>query len=279
MEPETVKVAQAVQFLNRCSDQRPTLGLLTGTGLGDCVPSIEISSAAAYSEIPHFPVSTVQGHPGRLLLGRIGGCAVAVLQGRFHLYEGYSPREVTFPIRVMQSLGVETLIVTNAAGGVNPAFAPGDIMMITDHINLTGSNPLTGPNNDRWGPRFPDMSHAYSSELISLAEAAGGQIGAKMCRGVYAGLCGPSLETPAEVRFLRAIGADAVGFSTVIETVAAVHAGIRVLGLSTITNVHCPDQPATTSVEEVLAVAQAAAPHLRGIIECVATACASGHHP
>ena len=277
METEIVKVAEAVQFLEKRLEQRPNLGLLTGTGLGDCAASMRVSHTLAYSEIPHFPASTVQGHPGSLVAGRIGACAAVALRGRFHLYEGYSPREVTFPIRVLRSLGVRTLILTNAAGGLNPAFSAGDIMIISDHINFTGANPLTGPNVDSWGPRFPDMSLAYPPELVRLAEAAGGRSGARVCRGVYAGLYGPSLETPAEVRFLRIAGADAVGFSTVHEVIAAVHAGMKVLGLSTITNVHDPDQPTPTSLEEVIAVAQAAAPRLDGIVLRVAAACAEGN--
>jgi purine-nucleoside phosphorylase len=274
MEPAIAKLAEAVQFVRGRLDLRPTLGVLTGTGLGNCVRSMDVLGALAYGEIPHFPTSTVQGHPGSLLLGRIGACETVVMHGRFHLYEGYSPREVTFPIRVMQSLGVETLVVTNAAGGLNPAFSPGGIMVISDHINLTGSNPLTGPNIERWGPRFPDMGRAYPPELISAAEAAGSRIGARMCKGVYAGLHGPSLETPAEVRFLRVAGADAVGFSTVQEVLAAVHAGMKVLGLSTITNVHNPDHPAPTHVEDVIAVARAAAPQLEGILLEMASICA-----
>ncbi len=279
MDSDILKVAEAVRFLSARLDRRPTLGLLTGTGLGDCARSMQVAPVAAYRDIPHFPVSTVQGHPGSLLAGRIGECAAVVMQGRFHLYEGYRPREVAFPVRVMQSLGVKTLIVTNAAGGLNPAFSTGQIMLITDQINLTGANPLTGPNPEGWGPRFPDMSRAYAPELVDLAERAGARAGARTGRGVYAGLGGPSLETPAEVRFLRAAGADAVGFSTVVEVIAAVHAGMRVLGLSAITNVHDPDHPAPVTVEDVIATARAAAPRLEGIIARVAAACAGGGPP
>jgi purine-nucleoside phosphorylase len=235
-----------------------------------------VSGTLAYRDIPHFPVSTVPGHPGSLILGSIAAATAVVMQGRFHLYEGYLPREVTFPIRLMRSLGAEILIVTNAAGGVNPSFTPGDIMVIRDHLNLTGFNPLTGPNIEAWGQRFPDMSRAYAPELIAAAEAAGSRAGARMCTGGYAGLHGPSLETPAEVRFLRTVGADAVGFSTVQEVIAAVHAGMQVLGLSIITNVHDPDHPASVSVEEVIAVARAAAGKLDGIISRVTAACAGG---
>ena len=191
------------------------------------------------------------------------------MQGRFHLYEGYSPLEVTFPIRVMQELGVKVLILSNAAGGLNPEFAAGDIMIITDHINLTGSNPLMGPNEDSWGIRFPDMIEAYDKELLELAEIAGRNEGIPLQKGVYVGLTGPSLETRAEVRFLRTIGADAVGFSTVQEVIAAVHAGIKVLGLSTITNMHDPDNPTPATVEAVIAVAKEAAPRLEAVIKNV----------
>jgi purine-nucleoside phosphorylase len=204
-----------------------------------------------------------------LLIGEIQGCAVMVMQGRFHLYEGYSPLEVTFPIRVMQELGVKILILTNAAGGLNTAFNAGDIMLITDHINLTGSNPLIGPNEDRWGIRFPDMSAAYDKALTSIAANVAQSAGLPIRRGVYVGLKGPSLETPAEIRFLKTIGAEAVGFSTVQEVIAAVHAGMRVLGLSTITNVHDPENPIPATVEDIIEVAKTAAPVLEKIIRKV----------
>jgi purine-nucleoside phosphorylase len=184
------------------------------------------------------------------------------MQGRFHLYEGYSPAEVIFPIRVMQELGVGTLILSNAAGGLNPGFNTGDIMLIRDHINLTGANPLVGPNDDRWGIRFPDMSNAYDNELIAIAEEIAGAAGLALRSGVYAGLKGPSLETPAEIRFLKTIGADAVGLSTVQEVIAAVHGGMRVLGFSTITNVHNPEKPVVATVEEIIEVAKTATPIL-----------------
>jgi purine-nucleoside phosphorylase len=195
-------------------------------------------------------------------VGDIRGCRVLILQGRFHLYEGYSPAEVTFPIRVAQELGVQTLIVTNAAGGLHPAFRAGDIMLITDHINLTGENPLIGAQTNAWGPRFPDMTSAYDRRLIALAETAAQANGRPVQKGVYAGLKGPSMETPAETRFLKTIGADAVGFSTVAEVIAAVHAGMKVLGISIITNVNDPDHPLPATLEDILAVARRAAPHL-----------------
>jgi purine-nucleoside phosphorylase len=237
--------------------------------LGDITSFLQISQSFDYCDLPHFPISTVESHPGRLIAGEIQKISVLALQGRFHLYEGYSPYEVTFPIRVMQELGVNILILSNAAGGLNPGFQAGDIMVLRDHINLTGSNPLTGPNQDRWGIRFPDMTRAYNENLAMLATRAGQDTNIRLQTGVYVGLRGPSLETPAEIRFLRIIGADAVGFSTALEVIAAVHAGIKVLGLSTITNIHNPDDPNRSSVEEIITVAQAAAPKLAVIIRKV----------
>jgi purine-nucleoside phosphorylase len=260
---------ETAAFLNDRIKEKPEIGLLTGTGLGESAESMSVAASFEYEEIPHFSTSTVESHAGKLLFGIVENKPVVVMQGRFHLYEGYSPTEVTFPIRVMQELGVKTLILTNAAGGLNPSFSTGDIMIIADHINLTGSNPLVGPNDDRWGLRFPDMGNAYDPDLRVLAESAGSSAGIRLHSGVYAGLKGPSLETPAEIRFLRTIGADAVGFSTVQEVIAAVHAGMRVLGLSTITNVHDPDAPVPATVEEIIDVARKAAPKLETIIRNV----------
>jgi purine-nucleoside phosphorylase len=243
--------------------------LLTGTGLGQTTNSLQISQSFAYGDLPHFPVSTVESHHGRLLVGEMAEKSVIALQGRFHLYEGYSPLEVTFPIRVMQELGVKVLILSNAAGGLNPNYSTGDIMVIRDHINFSMSNPLIGPNEESWGIRFPDMTRAYDADLAKLAIFTADNTDIHLQTGVYVGLKGPSLETPAEIRFLRTIGADAVGFSTVLEVIAAVHAGMKVLGLSTITNVHNPDDPTPSTVEEIIAVAQAATPRLELIIQKV----------
>ena len=196
----------------------------------------------------------------------MNGQQLLVLQGRFHLYEGYSPLAVTFPVRALQALGVQCLILTNAAGGLNPLFATGDIMIIEDHINLTGANPLVGRNEDRWGPRFVGVTHAYDGHLQDLAQGAAGDLEVGVQKGVYAGLTGPSLETPAEMRYLRTIGADAVGFSTVMEAITAVHAGMQVLGLSVITNMCLPDAPTPAQVDEIIAAAQGAAPYLETII-------------
>jgi len=263
------KVIETTGYLKGRLSRLPKIGLLTGTGLGEITGFLHISQSFDYRDLPNFPISTVESHPGRLLAGEMREISVLALQGRFHLYEGYSPYEVTFPIRVMQELGVKILILSNAAGGLNPNFQTGDIMVLRDHINLTGSNPLTGPNEDSWGVRFPDMTRAYNENLAKLATRAGKDANIRLQAGVYVGLKGPSLETPAEIRFLRTIGADAVGFSTALEVIAAVHAGMKVLGLSTITNIHYPDDPIPSSVEEIIAVAQAAAPKLEGIIRKV----------
>jgi len=250
-------------------DKLPEIGLLTGTGLGKSAQSLAVSESFEYKEIPHFPVSTVESHFGKLLVGNMHGKHIIAMQGRFHLYEGYSPFEVTFPVRVMQELGVKILILSNASGGLNPVFKPGDIMIITDHINLTGSNPLIGQNEESWGIRFPDMSEAYDKSMAALAWKAGSDAGIDLQKGIYAGLKGPSLETPAEVRFLKTIGADAVGFSTILEVISAVHAKMKVLGLSTITNINNPDNPVPATVEEIIAVAEKAAPDLDKIISSI----------
>jgi purine-nucleoside phosphorylase len=268
---KTVKqrLAETIDFIKSRIKEAPYIGLLTGTGLGDSAESMTIETTIRYADIPHFPISTVQTHIGRLLSGTMNACPVIAMQGRFHLYEGYRPVEVTFPIRVMQQLGVKILILSNAAGGLNPDFNPGDIMLITDHINLTGTNPLIGPNEDSWGPRFPDMTRAYDEALIAAAESIANESGVKLQKGIYVGLTGPSLETPSEVKFLQTIGAEAVGFSTVHEVIAAVHSGMRVLGLSTITNVHNPENPVPATVEEIIEVAKGTTPLLETIMKGV----------
>jgi purine-nucleoside phosphorylase len=263
------QLAETTDFIRGRIKHAPHIGLLTGTGLGESAESMSIETTIRYQDIPHFPISTVQSHIGRMLSGKMNGCPVIAMQGRFHLYEGYTPLEVTFPIRVMQQLGVKILIVSNAAGGLNPEFNPGDIMLITDHINLTGTNPLIGPNVDSWGIRFPDMTRAYDKTLIAAAERVAKAAGKSLQKGVYAGLTGPSLETPSEVKFLQTIGAEAVGFSTVQEVIAAVHSGMRVLGLSTITNVHNPDDPVPAAVEDIIEVARGATPLLETIMKGV----------
>jgi purine-nucleoside phosphorylase len=258
-------VAAADDIRSRIGSQ-PKVAVVTGTGLGEVAAQLQVDTVIDYDQIPNFPVSTVQSHHGRFLHGRMDGRELLVLQGRFHLYEGYTPLAVTFPIRVLRKLGVQYLILTNAAGGLNPLFATGDIMIIQDHLNLTGANPLAGPNEERWGPRFTSMIHAYDGDLQDLAQDAAGDLEVGVQKGVYAGLTGPSLETRAEMRYLHGIGADAVGFSTVMETIAAVHAGMRVLGLSVITNMCLPDAISPANVDDIIAAARGAAPHLETII-------------
>jgi len=270
MEKYLQRVAKAAGFIREKTGMTADMAIITGTGLGGCISVIEKPIHIDYADIPGFPVSTVESHEGRLLAGRIHGRPVLAMAGRFHLYEGYHPSEIVFPIRVMRRLGVSTIILTNAAGGLNPDFGQGDIMIIRDHINLTGENPLVGPNDGDTGPRFPDMSLAYSPDLALCAESWARRLGIPCRSGVYAGLKGPSLETPAEIRFLRTIGADAVGFSTVAEVIAAVHAGMKVLALSIITNVHDPEHPKPASVEEIIAVADAASGALGRLLSSVA---------
>jgi len=265
------RTRETAEFIKKQTCQSPAIGIFSGTGLGESLQSIKISFSCAYKDIPNFPVSTVESHPGRLLIGSFQKHNIMAMQGRFHLYEGYTPLEVTFPIRVMQELGVKILILTNAAGGLNPAFSPGDIMVIIDHINLTGQNPLTGPNDDDWGVRFPDMSAPYDRKLAESAANAGKEEGVLLQKGIYAGLMGPSLETPAEVRFLKTIGADAVGFSTVQEVIAGVHAGMKILGLSVITNIHNPDNPSPSAIDKIIDTAVKAIPKIEAIMRKVIT--------
>ncbi|MFH2064426.1 MAG: purine-nucleoside phosphorylase [Pseudomonadota bacterium] len=266
MSDNEQKVIRAAEFIRSEGKDSSEIAIITGTGLGDIASRIEQPVFIPYEEIPGFPVSTVEGHPGKLIQGILGGKPVLVLQGRFHLYEGYSPLEVCFPIRVLQMLQINILVVTNAAGGLNLSYSAGDIMIIRDHINLTGENPLVGPNRDDWGLRFPDMSRVYDRELAGKALEAAAVLGLDLKQGVYAGLRGPSLETPAENRYLQRIGADAVGFSTMMEVIAAVHARMRILGLSMITNINNPDCPEPTTLESVIRVAGKAAGRLESII-------------
>ncbi len=238
-------------------DFQPSLGLVLGSGLGGVVDAITILEAIPYEQIPSFPRSTVEGHQGRLVLGTLEGVAVAVMQGRVHLYEGYPPQQVIFPVRVLSALGVKTLIVTNAAGSVNPVFEAMELMVLRDHLNLTGTNGLLGPNDATLGPRFPDMSAAYDPVLRQMAHEVAQEQGIVLREGVYAGLLGPSYETPAEVRMLGILGADAVGMSTVLEVIAARHAGMRVLGLSAISNKGAGLSPTPLSHDEVKAAGDA----------------------
>lgn len=238
-------INEAAQYVEEKTSQRPEIGLIMGSGLGVLGDHIENAVTIQYHDIPHFPISTVEGHAGELMIGTLSGKTVILMRGRFHMYEGYGPELTAFPVRVMKALGVKTLVVTNAAGGINLQFDSGNLMLISDHINLTGKNPLIGPNDDSLGVRFPDMSEAYSKRLRAVArDIAEGQ-GFTLREGVYVGLLGPTYETPAEIRMLRTLGADAVGMSTVAEVIAARHAGIEVVGISCISNMAAGilDQP------------------------------------
>lgn len=250
------KIGQAVRMIQDRSPVRPRIGLILGSGLGILAEEIEEAVTLPYEEIPHFPVSTVEGHAGRLVLGRLEGKAVVAMQGRFHLYEGYPLEAVTFPIRVMKQLGVEIAVITNAAGGINESFRPGDLMLIRDHINFMFRNPLVGPNDPELGDRFPDMSEAYDADLRRMTRRVAEELGIDLKEGVYVAMLGPSYETPAEIRMLRTVGGDAVGMSTVPEVIVARHAGIRVLGLSCISNMAAGILPQPLSHEEVMETAE-----------------------
>ncbi|MFY4775901.1 purine-nucleoside phosphorylase [Metabacillus sp. RGM 3146] len=236
---------RAANFISEKCFETPKIGLILGSGLGVLADDIQNAVKISYSDIPGFPESTVEGHAGQLVLGKLNGVMVAAMQGRFHFYEGYTMDKVTFPVRVMKELGIETLIVTNAAGGINESFEPGDLMLISDHINNTGTNPLIGLNDDNLGVRFPDLSEAYSKRLRLLAKNTAGRIGLSVKEGVYVANTGPSYETPAEIRMLRVMGGDAVGMSTVPEVIVAKHANLEVLGISCISNMAAGilDQP------------------------------------
>lgn len=265
------RVERAAEHLRTRTPMRPAIGLILGTGLGALAREIEGAEAVPYESIPGFPLSTVESHTGQLLFGQLAGVDVVAMQGRFHLYEGYSAQEVTFPVRVLATLGVKTLLISNAAGGMNPQFRRGDLMLLTDHINLQGGNPLVGPNHDAWGPRFPDMSEPYSKRLNALAEQVALEAGLKLQQGVYVAVTGPNLETRAEYRFLRQIGADVVGMSTVPECIVARHMGLDVMAISVITDECFPDCLAPVHLPEILAAAAEAEPKLtaivRGVIE------------
>ena len=248
------------------TDARPELGIVLGTGLGALIDDIEIETALDYASIPHFPVSTVESHSGRLIFGALEGRPVVAMQGRFHYYEGYSLQQVTVPVRIMQRLGVGTLIVSNACGGMNPVYRRGDLMRIEDHINLIGDNPLRGPNLDELGPRFPDMSEPYDRALGGLADQVALEAGIRMHVGVYVAVAGPNLETRAEYRFLRTIGADVVGMSTVPEVIVARHGGMRVLGISIVTDECFPDALEPVDVSEIIRVAGEAEPRMTAVI-------------
>lgn len=250
------RARQAAEAVRRRTPLVPEIAIILGSGLGALADHVQADAVLAYQEIPHFPPPGVEGHAGRLLVGRLDRRPIAVMQGRVHFYEGYAMAQVAFPVRVLHALGARTLVVTNAAGGLNPAFRPGDLMLITDHINFMGTNPLIGPNEDALGPRFPDMSAAYDVELRRIAETAATDAGIPLRQGVYIGVSGPSYETPAELRMMRRWGADAVGMSTVHEVIVARHAGMRVLGISAITDMATGEEVVPVTHEEVLATAR-----------------------
>ncbi len=260
------KIDETAKAIRKRIDVKPAIGIILGTGLGELVKEIRSKKNIPYDELPNFPISTVPSHENRLVFGKIGAHVVVAMQGRFHYYEGYSMQEVTFPVRVMKALGIKTLIVSNASGGMNPDFRAGDLMIITDHINLMGDNPLIGPNDDALGPRFPDMIEPYDRKLISLVEHVALEEKIPVKRGVYVAVAGPNLETRAEYRFLRFTGADAVGMSTVPEVIVAVHAGLRVLGISCITDECLPDALKPANIETILKVAAEAEPKLSRLI-------------
>lgn len=246
---------------------KPTVGIILGTGLGGLAEEITAEAKLDYDSIPYFPVSTVQTHAGRLVCGQLSGKTVVAMEGRFHFYEGYSLKQITLPVRVMKALGCEMLIVSNACGGMNPQYAKGDIMVIEDHINLLGDNPLIGKNDDRLGPRFPDMCWPYDRQLIQLAHKVALEEKIKLQQGVFVAVPGPNLETRAEYRFLRAAGADVVGMSTVPEIIVAVHCGLRSVGFSIITDLCLPDALEPASIEDIIATANVAEKKLRLLVK------------
>jgi purine-nucleoside phosphorylase len=265
---ETVRAqrAEAAAFIQEHFETAPEYLLILGTGLGQLAEEMTVDTVLPYDEIPHFPVSTVESHAGKLLLGRLGGKPVMAMQGRFHYYEGYSMQQIVFPVRVAKALGVQTLLVSNACGGLNPNFQRGDIMLINDHINFLGDNPLMGPNDPDLGPRFPDMSAPYTERLMATAEQAALDLGIKMHQGVYLAVSGPMLETKAEYRYMRQLGADVVGMSTVPEVIAAVHMSMEVLGISVITDECFPDSLQPVSLDDVLEAAAMAEPQLTRVV-------------
>jgi purine-nucleoside phosphorylase len=263
------RVAEAARVVGERSGVRPEVAIVLGTGLGALAREIEVEAELPYAELPGFPLSTVESHPGRLLLGRLGGRAVVAMQGRFHRYEGYDLGQVTFAVRVLHALGAGTLVVSNACGGMHPLWGPGELVLLSDHINLLGDNPLIGPNDERLGPRFPDMSAPYDPGLRALARSAALELGIVLREGVYVAVPGPSLETRAEYRMLRALGADVVGMSTVPEVIVAVHEGMRVIGISIITDQCLPDALEPADIGRIIETANRAEPQLTRLVTTV----------
>jgi purine-nucleoside phosphorylase len=266
-------IKESADFIRGKADVEPEVAVIIGTGLADLAEEVEIAAEIPYPQIPHFPEPTVKFHEGKLLLGELGGRAVVAMDGRYHFYEGFSLREVTFPVRVMRALGAGTLVVSNAAGGLNPEFSKSDLMIIEDHMNLMGVNPLVGPNDDELGPRFPDMCAPYDAGLIELAKEVAFSEGFEIQSGVYAAMTGPCLETRAEYRYLQTIGADAIGMSTVPEIIVAVHAGFRSFAVSCITDMCIPDELEPASIEKIIAAANDASPRLRALVRGIVTRC------
>jgi purine-nucleoside phosphorylase len=263
------RIQEAAQFLRRQWSGQPRIGIVLGTGLGGLEADIAKDAVIPYQELPHFLESTSPSHAGQLLCGKLGGQTVLAMEGRFHAYEGYPLQQITFPVRVMKAMGCEALILSNACGGLNPQYQTGDIMLIEDHINLLGDNPLIGKNDDRLGPRFPDMCHVYDRDLLRLAQRVAMDEKIRCQTGVYVAVTGPNLETRAEYRFLRTIGADVVGMSTVPEAIVAVHCGLRTLGVSVITDMCLPDALEPVKIEGILATAKRSEEPLRRLVRRV----------
>ena len=261
------KIEETLAVIRKHTASNYPVGIILGTGLGGLVKEIEIEHEIDYTDLPHFALSTVESHKGKLIFGSIGNKKVVAMQGRFHYYEGYTMQQITYPVRVMKKLGVGHLLVSNACGGMNPEYRKGDIMLMQDHINLIGDNPLIGKNEDEFGPRFPDMSEPYSLELISIAEKIAGEKGIKVKKGVYVAVSGPNLETRAEYRFLRKTGADVVGMSTIPENIVANHMGMKVLGISIVTDECFPDTLQPVDVDDIIATAMAAEPKMTLIMK------------
>ena len=261
------KINETLEVIKKITTEEYPFGIILGTGLGGLAKDIDVQHEIEYEDLPHFPLSTVESHHGKLIFGKIGDKNVVAMQGRFHFYEGYSMKQITYPVRVMKFLGVKTLLVSNACGGMNPIYKRGDVMLMVDHINLLGDNPLIGMNEDSLGPRFPDMSEPYDLELIKVAEEVALENKIKVQKGVYVAVPGPNLETKAEYRFLRSIGADVVGMSTIPENIVANHMGIKVLGISIVTDECFPDSLKPVNVEEIISTAMKAEPKMTLIMK------------
>lgn len=267
------QISESVDFVRQHWTGTPKVGLILGTGLGGLAEQIAVETEIPYSDIPHFPISTTLSHKGQLVCGQLSGVPIVAMEGRFHYYEGYSTEQITFPVRVMKALGIEILLVTNAAGGMNPQYDLADVVIIEDHINLMPENPLRGINDDSLGPRFPDMSAPYDQELINLAQQSARELAIPFQKGVFVAVAGPNLETRAEYRMLRGMGADLVGMSTVPEVIVAVHAGLRTIGLSIVTDICLPDALEPVEIEKILAVAEEGGKHLAQLIPVLLSRC------